>query len=112
MPALRVPGAADLSRKQLDGYSDYVGRYGARGLAWIKVNDSAAGLEGLQSPIAKFLDEKAWQGIAGATGVRNRRYSVVWRPVTGSPSVISWDNSWSGSGKTVTWQNRAGAHCG
>jgi len=67
--ALRVPGAADLSRKQLDGYSDYVGRYGARGLAWIKVNDSAAGLEGLQSPIAKFLDEKAWQGIAGATGV-------------------------------------------
>jgi aspartyl-tRNA synthetase len=67
--ALRVPGGAQLSRKQIDGYSDYVGRYGARGLAWIKVNDAAAGLEGLQSPIAKFLDDQAWQGIAAATGV-------------------------------------------
>jgi aspartyl-tRNA synthetase len=67
--ALRIPGAADLSRKQIDEYTQYAGRYGARGLAWIKVNDSAAGLEGLQSPVAKFLDEKAWQGIAGATGV-------------------------------------------
>jgi aspartyl-tRNA synthetase len=68
--ALRVPGGAELSRKQIDEYSEYVGRYGARGLAWIKVNDAGAGLEGLQSPIAKFLDEKAWQGIAGATGVQ------------------------------------------
>ncbi|MFC1797325.1 aspartate--tRNA ligase, partial [Pseudomonadota bacterium] len=67
--ALRIPGAADLSRKQIDEYTQYAGRYGARGLAWIKVNDSAAGLEGLQSPVAKFLDEKAWQGIAQATGV-------------------------------------------
>jgi aspartyl-tRNA synthetase len=48
-----------------------VARYGARGLAWIKVNDAAAGLAGLQSPIAKFLDEKAWQGIAGATGAES-----------------------------------------
>jgi aspartyl-tRNA synthetase len=69
--ALRVPGGAPLSRKQIDGYSDYVGRYGARGLAWIKVNDAAAGLEGLQSPIAKFLDDQAWQGIAAATGVES-----------------------------------------
>lgn len=66
--ALRVPGGAELSRKQIDEYTEYVGRYGARGLAWIKVNDAGAGLEGLQSPIAKFLDEKAWQGIAAATG--------------------------------------------
>jgi aspartyl-tRNA synthetase len=69
--ALRIPGAADLSRKMIDEYTQYVGRYGAKGLAWIKVNDSAAGLDGLQSPIAKFLDEKAWQGIAGATGVES-----------------------------------------
>jgi aspartyl-tRNA synthetase len=69
--ALRVPGGATLSRKQIDNYTDFVGRYGARGLAWIKVNDSAAGLAGLQSPIAKFLDEKAWQGIAGATGAES-----------------------------------------
>jgi aspartyl-tRNA synthetase len=67
--ALRVPGGAELSRKQIDEYTQYVSRYGARGLAWIKVNDAAAGLEGLQSPIAKFLDDNAWQGIAAATSV-------------------------------------------
>ncbi len=65
---LRVPGGAELSRKQIDEYTNYVSKYGARGLAWIKVNDSDAGLEGLQSPIAKFLDEKAWQGISSASG--------------------------------------------
>jgi aspartyl-tRNA synthetase len=65
---LRVPGGAELSRRQIDEYTEYVGRYGAKGLAWIKVNDSEAGLEGLQSPITKFLDEKAWQGIAAASG--------------------------------------------
>jgi aspartyl-tRNA synthetase len=69
--ALRVPGGATLSRKQIDEYSAYVARYGAKGLAWIKVNDLAAGIEGLQSPIAKFLDERAWQGIAGATGAQS-----------------------------------------
>jgi aspartyl-tRNA synthetase len=67
--ALRLPGGAEFSRKQIDGYAEYAGRYGARGLAWIKVNDAEAGIEGLQSPIAKFLDEKAWRGIADATRV-------------------------------------------
>jgi aspartyl-tRNA synthetase len=66
--ALRVPGGAELSRKQIDDLADYVARYGAKGLAWIKVNDAASGLDGLQSPIAKFLDEAAWDGIARATG--------------------------------------------
>ncbi|MCJ7814566.1 MAG: aspartate--tRNA ligase, partial [Xanthomonadales bacterium] len=47
--ALRVPGGADMSRKQIDEYTEYAGRYGARGLAWIKVNDLSAGLAGLQS---------------------------------------------------------------
>jgi aspartyl-tRNA synthetase len=68
--ALRIPGGAELSRKQIDEYTEYVSRYGARGLAWIKVNDSTTGLDGLQSPIAKFLDEKAWKGIADSTGVK------------------------------------------
>jgi aspartyl-tRNA synthetase len=68
---LRVPGGAELTRKQIDGYADYVGRYGARGLAWIKVNDADAGIGGLQSPVAKFLDEQAWQGIAEATAVES-----------------------------------------
>jgi aspartyl-tRNA synthetase len=69
--ALRVPGGAELSRKQIDEYTEYAGRFGARGLAWIKVNDAMAGLEGLQSPIAKFLDQEAWLGIAAATGAES-----------------------------------------
>ena len=55
--ALKGPGANDrLTRRQLDDYVGFVGRYGAKGLAYIKVNDRAAGLDGLQSPILKFLD--------------------------------------------------------
>jgi aspartyl-tRNA synthetase len=50
-----APGGASLTRKQIDGYADYVSVYGAKGLAWMKVNDRAAGLEGIQSPVAKFL---------------------------------------------------------
>ena len=55
--ALRAPGGARLSRKQLDDYADFVARYGAKGLAYIKVNDRSKGSEGLQSPILKFLPE-------------------------------------------------------
>jgi aspartyl-tRNA synthetase len=69
--ALRVAGGAELSRKQIDDYTKFAGRYGAKGLAWIKVKDSTAGVEGLQSPIAKFLDDAAWQGIAAATSVED-----------------------------------------
>ncbi|MBQ0764639.1 aspartate--tRNA ligase [Marinobacter psychrophilus] len=53
--ALRVPNGGSLSRKQIDGYTKYVGIYGARGLAYIKINELAKGAEGLQSPIVKFL---------------------------------------------------------
>jgi aspartyl-tRNA synthetase len=56
--ALKVPGGASLSRKEIDDYTDYVGVYGAKGLAWIKVNDRAAGMEGLQSPIIKFMPDE------------------------------------------------------
>ena len=69
--ALRLPGGAQLSRKQIDGYTDFVGRYGAKGLAWMKVNDLAAGLEGVQSPVAKFLDEQAVKGIVESTGAED-----------------------------------------
>jgi aspartyl-tRNA synthetase len=55
--ALKVPGGATLSRKVIDNYTKYVSIYGARGLAWIKVNERAAGIEGLQSPIIKFMPE-------------------------------------------------------
>jgi len=50
-----VPGGASLSRKQLDEYGKFVGIYGAKGLAWMKINDASKGAEGVQSPIAKFL---------------------------------------------------------
>lgn len=56
--ALRAPGGSALSRKVIDGYTEFVGRYGAKGLAYIKVNDLAAGAEGLQSPILKFLPDE------------------------------------------------------
>lgn len=53
-----VPGGAELSRKQIDQYGEYVSRYGAKGLAWIKVNEPGKGTEGVQSPIAKFLNDE------------------------------------------------------
>lgn len=55
---LTVPGGASLSRKQIDEYTKFIGIYGAKGLAWMKVNDLAVGVEGVQSPIAKFLNEE------------------------------------------------------
>jgi len=55
--ALKVPGGASISRKEIDVYTKYVSIFGARGLAWIKVNDLAAGVEGLQSPILKFMPD-------------------------------------------------------
>jgi aspartyl-tRNA synthetase len=61
--ALRVPGGNKLTRKEIDVYTDYVGRYGARGLAYIKCNDVSQGREGLQSPILKFLPDQAIQEI-------------------------------------------------
>ena len=64
---LRLPGGAELSRKDIDNYTDYVGRYGAKGLAWIKVNDVTAGREGLQSPIVKFLPDDALDAIIKKT---------------------------------------------
>jgi aspartyl-tRNA synthetase len=69
--ALRVPGGAGISRKDIDGYTHYVGQYGARGLAYIKVNDVAAGRDGLQSPILKFLPDDVVAAIVERTAVQN-----------------------------------------
>jgi len=65
--ALRVPGGGGLARSQIDDYTAFVGRYGARGLAYIKVNEVARGREGLQSPIIKFLSDAALEGILART---------------------------------------------
>ncbi|APG03036.1 aspartate--tRNA ligase [Luteibacter rhizovicinus DSM 16549] len=66
--ALRVPGAADLSRKDIDGLTEYAGKYGAKGLAWLKVDDLAKGREGINSPVAKFLDDAALEQVLSLTG--------------------------------------------
>ncbi len=68
---LKVPGGGAMTRKQIDDYEPYVRRYGARGLAWIKVNDQLAGREGLQSPIVKFLSDEALDGILQSTTAKD-----------------------------------------
>ena len=65
--ALRVPRGGELTRKQIDDYTTFVGRHGARGLAYIKVNDAAKGRDGLQSPILKFLSDAAVAGVLERT---------------------------------------------
>jgi len=69
--ALRLPNGAELSRKEIDDYTKYVGIYGAKGLAYIKCNDVAAGREGLQSPILKFLPDEAIATIMARTGAQD-----------------------------------------
>ena len=66
--ALRVPGGAALARSQIDAYTAYVARFGAKGLAYIKVNERTRGREGLQSPIVKFLSDAQVAGILERTG--------------------------------------------
>ena len=66
--ALRAPGGSALSRKQIDDYTEFVAIYGAKGLAYVKVNDRAAGRDGLQSPILKFLPDATIEAILQRTG--------------------------------------------
>ncbi|GAA4823801.1 aspartate--tRNA(Asp/Asn) ligase [Marinicella pacifica] len=69
---LKVPqGGQNFTRKQIDDYEPFVKRYGARGLAWIKVNDKAAGRDGLQSPIVKFLNDEALAKIIHLTAAED-----------------------------------------
>ncbi|HUL11880.1 MAG TPA: aspartate--tRNA ligase, partial [Methylococcaceae bacterium] len=65
--ALRLPGGCDLSRKEIDELTQFAAIYGAKGLAYVKVNDRSAGLEGLQSPILKFLPDEAVRAILDRT---------------------------------------------
>jgi aspartyl-tRNA synthetase len=65
--ALRVPGGAELTRKQIDELGAHAAKYGAKGLAWIRVDDRAKGREGLNSPIAKFLDDATLAAVLDAT---------------------------------------------
>ncbi len=69
--ALRVPGGGEMSRGEIDAYTEFVKIYGAKGLAWIKVNDVAKGREGLQSPVVKNLHDAALAAVLERTGARD-----------------------------------------
>jgi aspartyl-tRNA synthetase len=69
--ALRVPGGGEMSRGEIDGFTEFVKIYGAKGLAWIKVNEGAKGREGLQSPIVKNLHDKAIADILLRSGAKD-----------------------------------------
>ena len=69
--ALRVPNGAEISRSEIDAYTQFVGIYGAKGLAYIKVNDLAAGRDGLQSPIVKNIGDDALKAILERSGAQN-----------------------------------------
>ena len=69
--ALRVPGGAAITRGEIDSYTEFVKIYGAKGLAWIKVNEVAKGREGLQSPIVKNLHDQAVADILARTGAQD-----------------------------------------
>ncbi|HEX7043596.1 MAG TPA: aspartate--tRNA ligase [Burkholderiales bacterium] len=69
--ALRLPKGGELTRSQIDAYTAFVGQYGAKGLAYVKVNDAARGRDGLQSPILKFLSDAAIAGILARTGAQS-----------------------------------------
>lgn len=68
---IRVPNGASITRKQIDEYTQFVGIYGAKGLAWLKVNERAAGLAGIQSPVAKFLSEDIISQILDRTSAQD-----------------------------------------
>jgi len=84
--ALRVPGGSTLSRKEIDGLTEYVARYGAKGLAWLKVEDLAKGREGINSPVAKFLDDAALDAVLKVTEAQSGDIVFVgagkWKAVT------------------------------
>ncbi|MFQ6372378.1 aspartate--tRNA ligase [Shewanella sp. YIC-542] len=68
---IRVPGGAALSRKQIDDYGKYISVFGAKGLAWMKVNDLDAGMDGIQSPILKFLNEDVVKALLARTNAQS-----------------------------------------
>src|SRR6185369_17058068 len=75
--ALRAPGGGAFSRSEIDAYTAYVARYGAKGLAYIKVNDKAKGRDGLASPILKFLSDEAVAASSSAPELQDGRLQAV-----------------------------------
>lgn len=69
--ALRAPGGVGMSRKQIDDLGAHAAKYGAKGVAWMKIEDAAKGRDGINSPIAKFLDDATLAAIVQATGAQS-----------------------------------------
>ncbi|HET8765552.1 MAG TPA: aspartate--tRNA ligase, partial [Rhodanobacter sp.] len=90
--ALRVPGGAAYSRKDIEHLTEHVAKFGAKGLAWIKVDDPAKGREGVNSPIAKFLDDAALAAVLKLTGAKAGDIVFIgagkWKPITDSMGAL------------------------
>jgi aspartyl-tRNA synthetase len=99
--ALCVPQGVRLTRKEIDDYTAYVARYGAKGLAYVKVNQLAKGREGLQSPILKFLNDAAVSGIMRRTGAQD-----------GDLIFFGADAAKVVSDRILRWSSRDGSPCG
>jgi aspartyl-tRNA synthetase len=84
------PGGSTLSRKEIDGLTEYVSRYGAKGLAWLRIDDLAKGREGINSPVAKFLDDAALDGMCSRRPARRAATCCSSVPAAGRPSPTSW----------------------
>jgi aspartyl-tRNA synthetase len=109
--ALRLLGGGELTRKEIDDYTAFVGRYGAKGLAYIKVNDVSAGREGLQSPILKFLPDDAIAAVLERTGAADGdlvffgadRKSVVNDSLSALRERLGADRGLTGDGWAPLW---------
>lgn len=87
---IRVPNGINITRKQIDEYTQFVGIYGAKGLAWVKINDINAGLEGIQSPIGKFLTTEKIKAIFDRTSARAVIFCSLER-TNGKPLLTQWE---------------------
>ncbi len=109
--ALRAPGGGALPRSVVDDYTRWVGAYGAKGLAYIKVNERERGREGLQSPIVKFLSDDALEGIVERCGARNGdlvffgadRESIVNAALGALRDKLARDLALTGGGWRMLW---------
>ena len=109
--ALCVPDGARLTRREIDNYTEFVGRYGARGLAYIKCNDVAAGKAGLQSPIVKNIADDALAAIISRTGAKDG--DLIFFGAGEAPWLANHSVHFeSRSARTSIWLPRAGSRCG
>ena len=110
--ALRVPRGAELTRKEIDDYTEFVKIYGAKGLAYIKVNDLAKGAEGLQSPILKFLTEPVVKTMLERCGAQSGDLDFLRRRQGESRQRGAGRAARQGRSRARVWRRRPGGRCG